>query len=586
MILERNILQKEASKTGDQILFEEFKIKAKEVKKAVRQDKKHGQQGDLGHSAGSRLAWKSAKNILGMRNTLSPTAIIDTDGTLTTNPTKLSNMFNAFFVEKIKKLRTKTNISPKLLPVTRLKNWIDCRDNPLPEFILKPLTRYKLRKHIKQMKGGRSAGVDTIDSFSLKIAAPLLEDALEHLINLSIQSSRFSSQWKPQLIFPQYKKNDKNSLENYRPVSHLVEIGKLVEREVNDQVVAHFTAHGLFHRNHHGGIPHHSTDTALIQLHDMFLQAAKAKKLTAALLLDQSAAYDLLDHTILLDKLNVYKFDQKTIDWFNSYLCDRSQLVQIETKQSSQIRLGDYAAPQGSVLGGTLFVIYENDFPAVRANGQSVMFVDDDTDCVSNEDPTQLLQVIQGEANLSCDWLTDNRMCVAGQKSKLMIIGTKSLKQNRLQGQEVSILVDGQEIKNTPSEKLLGVVINENMTWKEHLHGEQWRTNNNMGLISQLSQRVGLLRRISNIASKQKLKMIADGLFYSKLSYCLPLFVNIWGLETYSDTEARFTCYTKEDNRKLQVLQNQVARILINKPLDRHMPTKDLLNLSGDLSIH
>ena len=409
---------------------------------------------------------------------------------------------------------------------------------------------------------------------------------MEHLINLSIQSSRFSSRWKPQLIFPQYKKNDKNSLENYRPVSHLVEIGKLVEREVNDQVVAHFTAHGLFHRNHHGGIPHHSTDTALIQLHDMFLQAAKAKKLTAALLLDQSAAYDLLDHTILLDKLNVYKFDQKTIDWFNSYLSDRSQLVQIETKQSSQIRLGEYAAPQGSVLGGTLFVIYENDFPAVRANGQSVMFVDDDTDCVSNEDPTQILQVIQGEANLSCDWLTDNRMCVAGQKSKLMIIGTKSLKQNRLQGQEVSILVDGQEIKNTPSEKLLGVVINENMTWKEHLHGEQWRTNNNMGLISQLSQRVGLLRRISNIASKQKLKMIADGLFYSKLSYCLPLFVNIWGLETYSDTEARFTCYTKEDNRKLQVLQNQVARILINKPLDRHMPTKDLLNLSGDLSIH
>ena len=130
-----------------------------------------------------------------------------------------------------------------------------------------------------------------------------------------------------------------------------------------------------------------------------------------------------------------------------SYLSDRSQLVQVETKQSPQIRLGEYAAPQGSVLGGTLFVIYENDFPAVRANGQSIMFVDDDTDCVSNEDPMQLLQVIQGEANLSCDWLTDNRMCVAGQKSKLMIIGTKGLKKNRLQGQEVSILVDGQEIK-------------------------------------------------------------------------------------------------------------------------------------------
>ena len=101
------------------------------------------------------------------------------------------------------------------------------------------------------MSGGRSAGVDTIDSYSLKIAAPLLEDALEHLINLSIKSSKFSSLWKPQLIFPQHKKADKNAIENYRPVCHLVEVGKLVEREINDQVVEHFIAYDLFHHNHH-----------------------------------------------------------------------------------------------------------------------------------------------------------------------------------------------------------------------------------------------------------------------------------------------------------------------------------------------
>ena len=160
------------------------------------------------------------------------------------------------------------------------------------------------------------------------------------------------------------------------------------------------------------------------------------------------------------------------------------------------------------------------------------------------------------------------------------------MKKNKFQGQEVSIIVDGQEIKNTESEKLLGVVINSNMTWKDHLYGEQWRTDASMGLISQLSQRVGLIRKISQVASKQKLKMIAGGLFYSKLSYCLPLFINTWGLEAYNDTQVRFTCYTKEDNRKLQVLQNQVARLLINKPLERHLPTADLLKLSGDLSIH
>ena len=184
----------------------------------------------------------------------------------------------------------------------------------------------------------------------------------------------------------------------------------------------------MFHGNYHGGLPHHSTDTALIQLHDMFLQAAKAKKLTAALLVDQSAAYDLLDHLILLEKLEVYNFDQNSINWFQSYLSGRTQSVQVETKQSSKLDIGDHAAPQGSVLGGTLFLINENDFPAAREEGESVLFVDDDTDCVSDDDPTALLEKIQHEADNSCDWLRDNRMCVAGQKTKLMIVGTKELK--------------------------------------------------------------------------------------------------------------------------------------------------------------
>ena len=154
-------------------------------------------------------------------------------------------------------------------------------------------------------------------------------------------------------------------------------------------------ANDLFHGNHHGGLPHHSTTTALVQLHDMFLQAAKSKKLNGALLLDQSAAYDLLDHSILLKKLEVYNFDQNSINWFKSYLSNRSQSVQVETKQSPLEDLGDHAAPQGSVLGGILFIINENDFPACRVEGDSVLFVDDDTDCVSEADPGTLLAKMQ-----------------------------------------------------------------------------------------------------------------------------------------------------------------------------------------------
>ena len=184
------------------------------------------------------------------------------------------------------------------------------------------------------MKGGKSSGVDKIDSYSLKLAAPLLEEALLHIINLSIRTAVFSSFWKHQLIFPHHKKSDKTVAKNYRPVSHLVELGKLVEYAAYDQVTEHFLQHDLFHKNHHGGLPHHSTATALIQMHDMFLEAADEKKLTAALLLDQSSAYDLLDHSILLGKLAAYNFDEKSVKLFQSYLSDRSQSVQKETKSS------------------------------------------------------------------------------------------------------------------------------------------------------------------------------------------------------------------------------------------------------------
>jgi hypothetical protein len=177
------------------------------------------------------------------------------------------------------------------------------------------------------------------------------------------------------------------------------------------------------------------------------------------------------------------------------------------------------------------------------------------------------------------------------KKSKLLIIGTKEMKKHKCGDRVMSILVDGKLVEETRSEKLLGITINNKMTWREHFHGESWRTEgeNNKGLIPQLSQRLGILRKIAPVASRKKLKMIAQGLFYSKLSYCLPLFLNTWGLDNYRDVATRTSSCSKEDVRKIQVLQNQVARMVVDKRElqgRQNMPTVELLNLSGDLSVH
>ena len=354
MMTERNVLKEEAAKTGDLILQEEAKVRAKEVKKIIENEKKLGLMRDLGDLSDSKVAWKTARNVLGIRKNLSPSAIKNGNGEVIRNPAKIADHMNLYFTEKVKQLRAKTNIPPTTDPIVRLNKWLNTREEPPPPFKLKEINLKQLRNLIKKMKGGKSCGVDNVDSFSLKLAAPLIEDALLHIVNLSIKSSSFSSFWKHQLIFPQHKKEDKFVDKNYRPVSHLVEIGLLVEKAVYLQVVDHFLANNLFHRNHHGGLPNHSTATALIQLYDLFLKAAENRKLSAVLLLDQSAAYDLLDHGILLKKLACYNFDEETIHWFKSYLSNRSQSVQIEAQQSPVKNLDDHAAPQGSILGGLL----------------------------------------------------------------------------------------------------------------------------------------------------------------------------------------------------------------------------------------
>ena len=116
------------------------------------------------------------------------------------------------------------------------------------------------------------------------------------------------------------------------------------------------------------------------------------------------------------------------------------------------------------------------------------MYVDDDTEVVHDKDPETLKEKIQMEADLSVNWLKDNRMCVAGDKSKLLISGTRQLKDKKVL-QPIEIRVDGKMVQETRSEKLLGIVINSEMTWKDHLYGESWRKGdlNSPGLMSQLS---------------------------------------------------------------------------------------------------
>ena len=269
----------------------------------------------------------------------------------------------------------------------------------------------------------------------------------------------------------------------------------------HEQFVNHFVDHHLFHDDHHGSLKYHDTTTALLQVDSFRKEAANQRKLSATLFIDQTAAFDLVDHDVLLNKLKEYNFDANSLAWFSSYLSERKFTVQVESRRSKEVSMG----PQGSVLGILLFVVTQNDLPSASppsTTGQTVAFVDDTTDQEMHSNPIVLVENIQQRADNLVSWLQDNLMVVAPHKTKLVISATPNLRAAQGGNLDLSIKVGGLTVKPTESEKLLGVILNQEMTWSHHLWGENWLENDNLpGIIPQLIKRLGLLKHLGRVSS-------------------------------------------------------------------------------------
>ena len=575
----RNALKQQSLFSNDPSKLQEYKMLRNRVKSKLKNEKFNFYTEKLSENQGNvKQLWRTSYQMLGQSKDFSPKKILY-NNSIITFPSHLAEAFNEIFVSKVEKVKSKIVGNVNFSPVERLTQWLDKRQMPISNLDLKPINIEDLRRYICKLKGGKSSGVDDIDSFSLRLAAPMIENVLLHIINLAITSGSFASCWKTQLVRPYFKKGDRCLGENYRPVSNIPEISKLVEYAALEQLLRHFLENELFHPNHHGFLPAHSTLTALLQIYDSWLLAAENREFSAGLFLDLSSAFDIIEHGILFDKLQMYGLGEKSIGFFKSYLQQRQQRVQVESKLSSPKELGNNGVPQGSILGPIIFLIYMNDFPEHSVNGENVLYADDSSGHVSAKDPDELIQKLQAFADSSTNWINANQMVCSASKTKLLIVSTKELRESKMPGRVLSVTVGDQIIQETCTEKLLGITMCNNMSWGAYLYGT-----NSEGLLNQLSQRVGMIRQLSKFMNRDQLNSVVNGLFNSKLLYCLPLFSNVWGIGNTDEIDRRYTAFTKEDMRRLQVLQNKVLRIKCQN-YELNTPTSELVRMCGDLSV-
>ena len=176
--------------------------------------------------------------------------MISHNGRIYTSPKDIANAINEAFLDKVNKLGKKIPNVTNICPLARLEKYLENKEKPKDQFEIKTINICQFRKLLKKRKANRSSGIDFIDGYSIKLAAPLIEEVLLHLVNLSILSSKFPKSWKINKISPQFKKGDRMLGENWRLVTDIVFISKLVEAAVYKQVEDYFTKSYFWHPNH------------------------------------------------------------------------------------------------------------------------------------------------------------------------------------------------------------------------------------------------------------------------------------------------------------------------------------------------
>ena len=377
--------------------------------------------------------------------------------------------------------------------------------------VLKPIPQSEIESLITNLPNKSSYGTDGISNILLKSLSTSISFPLCALFNQSIIEGKFPEAMKIAEIIPLYKGKEFDLVVNYRPVSLLMTMSKVLEKAVYSRVYSFLERNKILYDSQYGFRTKRSCEQAILELTGRILQAKNKGMHSAALFLDLSKAFDTLDHQILLKKLELYGLRGVCNDWFSDYLKDRKLLCRLNSPNNEVTRSKTYGitygTAQGSCLGPLLFILFCNDVHLLPTYSNIILFADDTTLSYSHDSLRFLKYALEHDMVLLSDWYKANKLSLNVHKTVLIKFWPKN--------KEFTIDIDGVKVTNSAVTKFLGVWVDENMTWKEHVNTIYNKMNSNRLL----------LQKAKNLLDSKTLRSIYHAHIGSHINYCLV----VWG---------------------------------------------------------
>lgn len=483
-----------------------------------------------------RATWRTAQTLLHSRQ-----KVVYDDAECA----DLVDKFSQFFVDKVRRIRD--NISSALQQQS--SRVFAARQHTGPELsAFQPATIDEVRKLLTSMPR-KTSPLDVLPVSLLKDCADVFAPAITTLANLSLRTGRFPARFKSAQVLPLLKKAglDRSSPANYRPISNLSTVSKVLERLVLARLRPHLTNSKNFSRRQSAYRQGHSTETALLDVLDSVYTAADNKEVTVLIGLDLSAAFDTVCHSTLTQRLQTeFGVSGTVLSWLQSYLHGRTQFVKLGQHRSSEATM-EVGVPQGSVLGPLLFAVYCSPVAnIIDSHGVRHHQYADDTQlhlAMRANDTADGQSVLAACTTDVKQWYMQNGLQLNPDKSEVLLTGTAT--QLRAVSSLTSVSVAGVDLPVADSMRVLGVTLDRRLTFDNHVSA----------VARSCNYHVHAIRHIRHLLTLDLAQTLACSLILSRIDYC----------------NAVLHGCPSGTIHKLQRVQNNAARAVLQAPRRSHV---------------